>query len=175
MDKKKLIEQAFERGLWSTRFFVLLPVIFSLIGSFILFISASGGIIEVLELTYKAFFGGEHVQMQAFHADMLSGLIEAVDLYLIAIVLLIFSFGLYELFISEIDHASKTGGSGVLEIHSLDQLKDKIAKVIIMVLVVSFFQRVLHMEFKTPLEMVYFASSILILSLGLYFLRKGYH
>ena len=63
----------------------------------------------------------------------------------------------------------------MLEIHSLDQLKDKIAKVIIMVLVVSFFQRVLHMEFKTPLEMVYFASSILILSLGLYFLRKGYH
>ncbi|MCV6607253.1 MAG: YqhA family protein, partial [Campylobacterales bacterium] len=89
-----------------------------------------------------------------------------------AVVLLIFSFGLYELFISDIDEAKNSSSSSILSIQSLDQLKDKIAKVIVMVLVVSFFQRVLHMEFATPLEMLYFAGSILILSLGLYFLNK---
>ena len=76
-------------------------------------------------------------------------------------------------FISDIDEASEDkNGSQILAIHSLDQLKDKIAKVIVMVLVVNFFQRVLHTHFTTPLEMLYFALSIAALSIGLYFLGK---
>jgi hypothetical protein len=42
-----------------------------------------------------------------------------------------------------------------------------------MVLVVSFFRRVLHTEYTGALEMLYFSGSILLLSLGLYFLHKG--
>jgi len=57
--------------------------------------------------------------------------------------------------------------------HYILGLKDKIAKVIVMVLVVSFFQRVLHAEYKGALEMLYFAVSITALSLGLYLLHKG--
>ncbi len=59
-----------------------------------------------------------------------------------------------------------------MAIHSLDQLKDKIAKVIVMVLVVNFFQRVLHTNFTTALEMLYFALAITALAVGLYFLGK---
>ncbi|MGB5791840.1 YqhA family protein, partial [Poseidonibacter sp.] len=83
-------------------------------------------------------------------------------------------FGLYELFISKIDAAEndENKSSQILAIHSLDQLKDKIAKVIIMVLIVGFFQRVLHTEYNSALEMLYFALSITLLSVGLYFLGK---
>lgn len=56
--------------------------------------------------------------------------------------------------------------------HSLDQLKDKLAKVIIMVLVVNFFQRVLQMKFATPVDMAFLAGSILALCVGLYFYTK---
>jgi uncharacterized membrane protein YqhA len=87
--------------------------------------------------------------------------------------MLIFAFGLYELFISKIDAAEDTqAGSSILAIHSLDQLKDKIAKVIVMVLIVSFFQKVLHTRYDGALEMLYFALSIGLLALGLYFLGK---
>ena len=41
-----------------------------------------------------------------------------------------------------------------------------------MVLVVNFFQRVLHTNFKTPEQMFYFALSITALAVGLYFLSK---
>jgi uncharacterized membrane protein YqhA len=54
----------------------------------------------------------------------------------------------------------------------LDQLKDKIAKVIIMVLIVNYFQRVLHTKYETPLELLYFALAITALAVGLYFLGK---
>lgn len=165
-----MIEKLFENGLWNSRFFVILPVIFALFGAIVLFIIASIDIYEVLKLTYSAYFGHEHPEN--FHEAVVSAIIGAVDLYLIAIVMMIFSFGIYELFISQIDVA-KESPLNILQIHSLDQLKDKLAKVIIMVLVVSFFQRVLHMKFNTALEMLYLAISILVLSLGLYFLNKG--
>jgi uncharacterized membrane protein YqhA len=114
-----------------------------------------------------------HLHPPKFHENIVAGIIGAVDLYLIAIVMFIFAFGLYELFISDIDEASdEKNGSKILAIHSLDQLKDKIAKVIVMVLVVNFFQRVLDTNFTTALEMLYFALSITALSVGLYFLGK---
>ena len=107
------------------------------------------------------------------HAKVVGELIGAIDLYLIAVVLLIFSFGIYELFVSQIDEAKESESSQILEIHSLDELKDKIAKVIIMVLVVKYFQMVLDMSFNGALEMLYLAISILGLSLALFFLHKA--
>jgi len=166
-----MLERIFETTIWRSRFVVILAVIFGLIGAFVLFVVASLDIWGVATYTFNAII--THTHPEHFHEDIVSGIIGAVDLYLIAVVMFIFAFGLYELFISEIDDAmgdEKT--SKILAIHSLDQLKDKIAKVIIMVLVVSFFQKVLHMEYKTALEMLYFALSIASLAIGLYFLGK---
>lgn len=167
----KLIETIFENILWNSRVFILFAVVFALVGSITLFVVASMDIFGVAKGVYDVIV--THVHPEDFHEMIVSGIIGAVDLYLIAIVLLIFAFGLYELFISDIDVAKDSSCSKILEIHSLDQLKDKLAKVIIMVLIVSFFQRVLHTDFKGALDMLYFGLSILALSLGLYFLHKG--
>ena len=165
------IEQFFERILWSSRFFVLLAVVFSMLGGIGLFIVASVDVWNVIVEIYNVYVN--HLHPDHFHEEIVSGLIGAIDLYLMAIVLFIFGFGLYELFISEIDVAKNSAASKILEIHSLDELKDKLAKVIVMVLVVSFFQRVLHTQYNGALEMLYFALSILGLSVALYFLHKG--
>ena len=165
------LEKVFESTLWNTRLFILLPVIFSMIGAVALFIVASFDIYHVT--VYTADVLASHHHPANFHEKVVGDIIGAVDLYLIAVVLLLFSFGLYELFISRIDAAEKSESSKILQIHSLDQLKDKLAKVIVMVLVVSFFKRVLHTSYQTPLELLYFAGAILALALGLYFLHKG--
>ena len=166
-----MIEKLFESLMWNTRLFILLAVVFGLIGAIILFIVASVDIYEVLTYTINVYSNGLHPK--DFHEVIVSKIIGAVDLYLIAIVMLIFSFGIYELFISKIEAAeNKETGNNILAISSLDQLKDKIAKVIIMVLVVGFFQRVLHMEYTSALEMLYFAVSIMVLAIGLFFLGK---
>ncbi|WP_295422083.1 YqhA family protein [Sulfurovum sp.] len=167
----KFLENIFESTLWSTRFFVLLAVIFSMLGGIALFIVASADVWGVVAEVFNVYVN--HLHPENFHEEIVGGLIGAVDLYLMAIVLFIFGFGLYELFISEIDVAKNSAASKILEIHSLDELKDKLAKVIVMVLVVSFFQRVLHTEYNGAVEMLYFAGSILGLSVALYFLHKG--
>lgn len=165
-----MFEKWFESGLWSSRLITLLAVVFSILAAFALFSLASADLYHVVIATYQYFFAGVHPEN--FHADIVAEIIGAIDLYLIALVLLIFGFGIYELFVSDIDVAKGTGGEKVLYVRTLDELKDKIAKVIVMVLVVSFFQRVLHTEYKGALEMLYFSISILALSLGLYFLHK---
>ncbi|MDD2400559.1 MAG: YqhA family protein [Sulfurovum sp.] len=166
-----MIERFFENILWNSRFFVLLAVIFSMLGGMALFIVASMDIWGVV--THVAGVYINHLHPEDFHEEVVGGLIGAIDLYLMAIVMFIFGFGLYELFISDIDIAKESASSRILEIHSLDELKDKLAKVIVMVLIVSFFQRVLHTDYSGALEMLYFSVSILGLSVGLYFLHKG--
>ena len=167
-----MLERMFENGLWSTRFRVVLAVIFGLLGAVILFVVASVDVFNTAGYVISTYLN--HAHPEHFHEDVVGGIIGAVDLYLIGVVMLIFSFGLYELFVSEIDAAKDKEGEDnkILAIHSLDQLKDKISKVIVMVLVVGFFQKVGHTEYHGALEMLYFSLSITAVALGLYFLNK---
>lgn len=167
----KMIERLFESLLWNTRFFVLLAVVFSMIGGIALFVVASVDIYTVVANVVTTYV--EHLHPKTFHEDIVGGLIGAIDLYLMAVVMFIFGFGLYELFISEIDVAKKEGVSKILEIHSLDELKDKLGKVIVMVLIVNFFQRVLFTSYSGAQDLLLFSGSILALALALYFLHKG--
>ncbi len=150
------MRKIFEKTLLFSNAFTLFPVVFGLLGAIVLFIIASYDVGRVFIDVYHYFFGDFHPEN--FHSNVVGEIVGAIDLYLMALVLYIFSFGIYELFISEIE-----------------ELKDKLGKVIIMVLIVNFFQRVLHANFTTPLEMTYLAASILALCLGLYFLHKGTH
>ena len=103
--------------------------------------------------------------------DLLFKIISSIDLFLIGIVLLIFGFGVYELFISEIDFAKGKFAESTLKIKSLDQLKNKIIKVIIIVLIVKFFEKVLKLSdnFKSPEDLIFFSLSILSICIGYYF------
>ena len=167
-----MLEKFFENTLWSSRFIVIFAVVFGLIGAVVLFTVASIDIFVTAKYVFTTYFTGAHPDR--FHEDVVGGIIGAVDLYLIGVVMLLFSFGLYELFISDIDPAKDENGveNQLLAIHSLDQLKDKISKVIVMVLVVGFFQKVGHIEYTTALDMFYLALSITAVAVGLYFLGK---
>ena len=167
-----MFEKVFESGLWGSRLMVLLAVVFGLIGAVILFIVASFDIYDSAKFVINTYIN--HAHPENFHEDVVGGIIGAVDLYLIGVVMLLFSFGLYELFISDIDAAKDEEGKDnkILAIHSLDQLKDKISKVIVMVLVVGFFQQVGHTEYNGALDMLYFALSITAVAVGLFFLGK---
>jgi uncharacterized membrane protein YqhA len=165
-----IIENIFERTLWNVRFIVLLGVLFGALSAIVLFIAGSNEIYHIIVGYLQA---GPHTLT---HEEILIGIIGAVDFYLIGLVLIIFSFGIYELFISDIDIARIEGGFGsILDIENLDDLKNKIIKVIIMVLIVTFFQRILSMEFTTSIDMLSLAFSICLICVGVYFLGRQGH
>ncbi|HPD76567.1 MAG TPA: YqhA family protein [Methanoregulaceae archaeon] len=165
--QQNVVERVFERTLWSTRFIVLLGVIFGALSAIVLFIAGS---LEIFDILKEYFQVSTHALS---HEEILISIIGAIDFYLIGLVLLIFSFGIYELFISEIDIARVSGEyGGILEIETLDDLKNKIIKVIIMVLIVSFFQRILSMSFTTSMDMLAMAISICVICIGVYYMGR---
>ena len=164
--KQNLLEQLFESLLWKSRLMILLAVIFSLFGSLMLFVCGS---FEIYHTFHRLL---SELQTEPNYNGLLIGVIGSVDLYLIGIVLLIFSFGIYELFISKIDIAQEGHSHNILEIKSLDELKNKLIKVILMVLIVSFFKAILSTSFATPIEMLYFGLAILCVSTCTFFIRK---
>ena len=171
-EEQSFLERVFEKALWSTRYTVLFAVVFSILGSISLFVLGSYEIIHTLVDQLPQLIFSETAEKD--HSTMLYKLIAGIDLYLIGVVLLIFGFGIYELFISKIDIAREDEAVTILEIENLEELKNKIIKVIIMVLIVSFFERILRIAdgFTQPIDMLYFALSIFALSLGVYFIKK---
>ena len=90
----------FENFLWSTRFIVIIAVVLSIISSISLFLIGGWDIIQATVLNNPLFS-----QEISNSNNLLFKIISSIDLFLIGIVLLIFGFGVYELFISEIDFA----------------------------------------------------------------------
>ena len=66
--------------------------------------------------------------------DAITAIVKAVDGYLISAILIIFALGLYELFISKLDIAERSEAAPrLLLIHSLDELKERIASLMLLV------------------------------------------
>ncbi len=168
---KPLLVRGFEWFLWQTRFLVLLGVLSGLLASLALFAIGTLDVLHVLQQVWGYYF--LHIAEIDIHGAVIGELIGAVDIFLIAVVLLIFSFGLYELFISDLEPAQRSNVSSSLQIKSLESLKDKLAQVIVMALIVKFFQVVLNTHFSTILDMLYLAVSIAALVLSLFFLYRS--
>ncbi len=170
MNRQNIVEQAFESMLWRSRMIVLSAVIASLLASIAMFFLAT------VDAYFMLAHLGEYLSPDllgearaAFRAQTVTHVVEIIDGYLLATVLLIFSLGLYELFISKIDQAEgEERASKVLVIHSLDDLKARLSKVVLMILVVKFFEHAISMKFNSSLELLYLAIGIAFIGLALY-------
>ena len=158
-----------EKILWNFRYITILVVLLSIISAFSLIVLGSWDIIQAV-IFYNPLFDDSISN----NNELLFKIISAIDLFLIGIVLLIFGFGIYELFVSEIDFANAKFTESTLKIRDLDQLKNKIIKVIIIVLIVKFFEKVLKYSenFTTPMDLLYFGLSILSICLGYYLINR---
>ena len=158
-----------EKILWNFRYITILAVLLSIISAFSLIVLGSWDIIQAV-----IFYNPPFDDSISNNNELLFKIISAIDLFLIGIVLLIFGFGIYELFVSEIDFANAKFTESTLKIRDLDQLKNKIIKVIIIVLIVKFFEKVLKYSenFTTPMDLLYFGLSILSICLGYYLINR---
>jgi len=168
--KSNIIEKSFEYALWNSRFVVIFAVIASALAALIMFFMATVDAFYMI----THFIGYASPELQAaervaFRAETITHMVEIVDGYLLGTVLLIFALGLYELFISRIDIAERSEtASNVLIIHSLDDLKTRLAKVILMILIVRFFESAIGLKFESPMDLLYLAGGIALIGLALY-------
>src|SRR5258708_9613818 len=161
------VERIFEAALFNCRFVVLLAVVGSMIAAIMMFFK---GCIELLQAL--AAFGTTLGHLQVTRSDdksVMINIIPAIDNYMFAIVLLIFSMGTYELFISKLDPAGRTEDSrpNWLKVDSVGELKSQIGKVIMMLLIVNLFEHAFSITVSGPADLLYFGGSILLVALSL--------
>lgn len=174
-EQQSTAERYFEGFLWNSRYVVMFAVIASLIMAFgVFYMTAIDVYYTLTHLThYHELSDADRLNLKA---QTVAHVVGAVDGFLLGTIMLIFSLGLYELFISKIDAAEGNNASSkILMINTLDDLKDKLAKVILMILIVMFFEQALFLKPTAPLELLYYALAIMLVALALYFSHKAYH
>lgn len=170
-----VLKAIFENILWNSRLVVLFAVVASLATAFVVFYIAT------VDAWYLVSHMGEYLSAdlygdarKEFRSEAITHVVEIIDGYLLAAVMLIFALGLYELFISKISLAEDSEHqSSVLMIENLDDLKSRLAKVVLMILIVKFFEHALEMHFDSPLAMLEFAGGIALIGLALYLSHAG--
>ncbi len=127
-------------------------VIIGVIGAFLAAISlfVYGGILTVQQIIETIQAG--HVSSKGSKSLMLS-FVEIADIFLLGTVMYIISTGLYELFIDD-----NIELPGWLEIHTLDDLKQKLVGVIVVVMGVVFLGNVIKWHGET--EIIYYGAAI---------------
>jgi uncharacterized membrane protein YqhA len=165
---KRWIEGVFEWVLFNSRLVVILAVLGSLLASILMFVRGA------LQIYHGAREFLPHPLPTHGHdevgEELAIVLISSVDSFLFAAMLLIFAMGIYELFISKIDPASRTADSrpNWLAIHSLDDLKGAVGKVILMILIVRLFEAAVKMHYDQPIHLFWLGVAVLFVSVALY-------
>lgn len=148
----------FEKILIATKYLVYIPVVTLVIAS---------GVIMVWTIVN---FGLAFDFSSITEKEMLVGMISMIDAFLLAILTLMIAVSLYELYISPISEHPNVPQAFLIE--SLDELKNKLSKVVYMILLVLFFKQIIQYQFATIQEMVLLALGIVLIAISLYFVRE---
>ena len=102
-------------------------------------------------------------------------MVGGIDYYLIGIALLIFGYGIYELVISDIDPRQQEASDvrpNLLNIESLDGLKQKLTKVIVVALIVTAFKSMVGFKATKSTKLLMFCTGVLMLAFSAWLLDQ---
>ena len=162
------MEKFFESFLWQSRLVLLVAVICCVITAVAL---VGLGVYEVMHFVGNLIGYLFNSTSEVSRGMLILSVIEILDTFLISSILFIFSFGLYELFISSIEQSS-SHTSQAFQINSIDQLKSKLGNVIVMLLVVKLFSYFVEMKPSSIIETLYLAIIVLLVSISLWLGHK---
>jgi uncharacterized membrane protein YqhA len=164
------LERAFERVLWQSRLLVVVAVVASALLAVAAFYIATVDVVFIFrDLVPYASPDLDPTARDGLREATVT-IVKAVDGYLIAAIVFIFAVGLYELFVSKIDVSGEAARRlpRMAQVASLDDLKDRIAKLILLVLIIEFFKYALKLKYTTPLDLLYLAIGILFIGGALF-------
>lgn len=169
--ERSTLEAFFENALWNSRWAVIVSVVCSIVSSIMMFYVAAVDTFFIIDMLIDYAAVDDAAVRQAHRGDAIAHIVEVIDVFLLAIVLMIFGLGLYELYISKIDHAyddNDESAEHMLSINSLDDLKSRLGKVIMMILIVKFFEMAIGMQVTEVFDLFIFAGGIILIALALY-------
>ena len=167
----------FEGVIWQSRLIVVLAVVASLVSAMMISIMAAIDIFKLALSWVQYFVLSVHTAASdsAFHTMVITQSIGAITDFLLAMLLFVMAWGLYELFISKL---SRNGSmvqqsSDILVMRNLDDFKDRIIKISLLILVVLFFKHAMMATVHDMLGFLYLGGGILMVALALFLSSKS--
>ncbi len=162
-----------ERQLIRTRLIILVAVVASVLMAFAMVVVASIEAILAMKGTVHLFTGDRSEREELFGGEIIGMVLQAFDGYLIAATLLIFAVGLYQAFVGPIAREPGHERVGLLEIATMDQLKNRLSSAILLVLIVRFFRHAVTMEPHSITELAWLSVAIGIVGSMIALLQIG--
>ena len=95
--------------------------------------------------------------------------VKALDGYLIAALLIVVAYGLYELFVKPIDPAEgSTAGRRLREVHDLEDLKQRVGKLVVLILIGEFLQEALALPVSDHQDLLALGAGTVLVAGALY-------
>ncbi len=166
------LERSFERVLWLSRMLVLIAVLAALLVAVVMFVFATTDVVRLVTALPSAFTATDAEMVQK-RLETVAKVVKVVDLYLVATFMLIFSMGLYELFIGKIEVAEQSEvARRLLVIRDLDDLKDRLAKIVLLIMAMLFLEHALRLQPREPIDLLYLGVGVVLISLSLFLTQK---
>ena len=109
------------------------------------------------------------------YTSAITNIASVIDGYLFATIMLIFAMGLYELFIGKIAIAEDNElAARILLIRSIDDLKDRLAKVVFLILIVTYFEYALRGSYTTAQDLLSLAAGIALVAGALWLTGRSH-
>jgi len=160
------LDKYFEPTFFRFRYVLLLPVFISFLGSIVMFFLGGYD-------TYKSVYALT-IKGQTTSEEVVLPLVKALDAFLIGIILIIFSFGIYDFFISELDPAEHAGiRPDWFKFESTGELKTKLIELVLVILAIIFFEQMIANigEFEDPVLYLILPAGAAILAISLGFFK----
>jgi uncharacterized membrane protein YqhA len=167
----------FESALWNSRYIVLVPIVACMLISLLLIVLVTGEALQLpghLAAFIDASLSGE--THSKIYNNGIANIAKVIDGYLFATIMLIFAMGLYELFIGKIGLAENNEiAARILIVRSVDDLKDRLAKVVFLILIVTYFEYALSGTYETPLQLLALAGGIALIAAAIWLTGRTKH
>lgn len=148
------LQQSIEWLLFHSRYMSLFAVFASMFGALVLF---TKGVLNTGKACRTMFCNNSNSFIEV---------VESVDTFLVALVLIIFSLGIYELFIGKLDPKFKINEKTPywMRISSIDDLKSSLVKVLLIAMIVGFYKKTLDPDIANSKNLSFLALGILLIS-----------
>lgn len=162
---ENMLDEYFEPIFFELRYAILVPVLVGFFAALVMFAIGTYHVVNASSaMLLETKFSSSAVTLP---------IIKALDAYLVGIILIIFSFGVYDFFISELEPAESAGlRPDWFKFDSTGDLKNKLIEVVLVILAIKFFeQMVAHVKDIESIEMylvIPVGAAILAISLGFF-------
>jgi len=169
-DLELWLAEHFEPPFFKLRFILIVPIMISMIGALMMFAVGTHQIYKAAaSILFKADFSNPGVTLP---------IIKALDAFLIGIILIIFSFGIYDFFVSILEPAEHAGlRPDWFKFETTGELKTKMVELVLVILAILFFEQMIaNVEsFENPMEFLIIPIGAAILAVSIGFFKWATH